>query len=99
MRDNAVGLVRADLSENVADDQKAVRELAEWMDLEFAEGLVFDGTTDMPTLRLMETIHRHRATTVIVPTAAHAGDGYRALTEAGIAVLCTAAADDRGASA
>ncbi|WP_024802310.1 hypothetical protein [Nocardia sp. BMG51109] len=98
-RGNAVGLVRADLSENVADDQKAVRALAGWADLELVEGLVFDAATDMPTLRLMETVHRHQATVVIVPTAAHLGDGYRALRETGIEVLCTAAADSRGESA
>ncbi|GAB2718366.1 hypothetical protein [Nocardia thraciensis] len=62
MRDNAVGLVRADLSENVTDDEKAVRELAEWSDVHPAEGLVFGADTDMPTLRLMETVNRHNAT-------------------------------------
>ncbi|WP_024801024.1 hypothetical protein [Nocardia sp. BMG51109] len=104
MRDNAVGLIRSDLSEDVAADEKAIRELAEWSDLEFAEGLVFDAATDMPTLRLIEAVHRAKAQVVIVPTAAHLGGGRRALEELDVSVLCSKLArpvttGDAGASA
>jgi hypothetical protein len=90
MPDKAIGLIRSDLSEDVAADERAVREAADWSDLDLAEVIVFDADTTMPLLRLLEVVHKHRATVLIVPTAAHHGDVGRAFETAGVSVLCAA---------
>jgi hypothetical protein len=90
MPDKAIGLIRSDLSVDVAADERAVREAAEWSDLDVTEVLVFGADTTMPLLRLLEVLHKHRAAVLIVPTAAHHGDVGRAFETAGVSVLCAA---------
>jgi hypothetical protein len=89
VRDKAVGLIRLDMTDDRNADEKAICELVEWNDIELTELLIVDAGEAMPTLRLIEAIHRNMAAVVVMPSVVHLGGGWRAVEETGASILCS----------
>lgn len=82
----AVGFIRSDMTD-VDGAERAITRVAVAHDLVVCEVLVFDARETMPTLKLLETVHRLRARVVITPAPEHIGAGTRALSEANRSIL------------
>jgi hypothetical protein len=88
MQDRAVGQVRTDKTEDRAADEPSIRELAEWNRAELAALPIVDAGEAMPTLRLIEAIHRNTAAVLITPSVVHPGGRRRAVEETRASILC-----------
>ena len=88
----ALGFIQAAISDDLHGAKLAIIHVAEANNLGLPDILVFGPDQSMPTMKLLEAVRRHRATTVITPASEHLGHGgVRAIQQAGRSILYSGA--------
>ncbi|WP_067857659.1 hypothetical protein [Nocardia shimofusensis] len=85
----AIGVLDRDVSgDRHGNDRTTLRAAAEAAGHTLATIVEIDAETYMPTVGVLEQLHRHRAVVVIAPSVDHVWAASRALTEHARVIVC-----------